>query len=121
MLYFLVMNQLKFIFFIFLLLGCEKKSDHPADVLDKKTFVQIYCGVVSSDDRLSPDQKKAIVDSIFAFHNVTPEAFENTIQQYNQDPNEWKKVFESIVKELETRLENLDSPPKPDSSVIKKD
>lgn len=123
MLYFLVMDQLKiiFIFFIFLLFYCERKSGHPAEVLDKKIFVQIYCDVVLTDDQLPPDQKKAIVDSIFAFHHVTPEAFENTVQRYNKNPNEWKKVFDSIVEELEKRLENLDNPPKPDSSVIKKD
>ena len=103
---------------MFLFLFCSKNIEQN-DTLDKKTFVHIYCDVISKADFLRDQQKEAFVDSVLAHHHVSRKSFENTIQLYNKNSNEWKKVFEKIVEELEKRLQQIDKANKPDTSKTK--
>lgn len=95
-------------FIVTLFLCCGQKVERK-QVLDKEKFVQIYCDVVSKADLLDSQKKEAFVDSILAHYGVTPDVFERTIQSYNESPDKWKELFDSIVKELEKRLQQIDT------------
>ena len=103
--------KIQLIFFLIIFLFCTNKPEQQKTI-NEKTFVQIYCDVITQADYLKEKQKQAFVDSVLNQHHVTRQAFENTIERYKKNPKKWKSVFEKIVAELENRLELLENPNK---------
>ena len=101
--------KIQLIFFIPLFLFCTNKSEQ-RQTINEKTFVQIYCDVIAQDEYLKDEQKQAFIDSVLNEHLVKRETFEHTIETYHENPKKWKSVFEKVVAELESRLEQLENP-----------
>jgi len=85
---------------------CSKQTG--PQKIDEKKFVQIYCDVVSYSDLIDSKLRGAFVDSVFENYKVTKKDFHYTVNSYTEDKNQWKKVFEKIVAELERRSEELE-------------
>ena len=87
--------------------SCEK-AGQPHRVSDK-TFVQIYCDVVTQADFVDVKLRNAFIDSVINSYHVTYEDYIYTKNSFTDDPEKWKKIFEEIVKELEKRKSEFDS------------
>lgn len=97
---------------ILLSLCCAEKPEQ-RKTLDEKTFVQVYCDVVSKVDFFRQEQREAFVDSVLTNYHTSRETFENTIQKYSKNPKKWQNIFKKINAELERRLEQLENESKP--------
>lgn len=109
-------------FCLLLLLFCGGNENDKIR-LSEKEFIEIYCDVVSRSDLLPPAERGAFVDSVLKAHNTSIETFDNSIQHYRQNPEQWKELFEDVVAELERRYEKLGGPPpgeQPFSRSVKK-
>ena len=91
-----------------MLLTCSHNTEK-SPVIDEDTFVAIYCDVVSQAEIREAAEKTAFVDSVLNYYHVSRQDFENTVLHYSEDPSEWKRVFDKILKELEHRLTDSDS------------
>lgn len=102
--------------------GSCNKQTKPQKISEKK-FVQIYCDVASFSDIIESKSRKAFVDSVFEYYQVTPENYNYTKNSFSNDPEKWRKIFEKIVEELEKRKAEFDIKTEPqveEKSTIKK-
>ncbi|MEE4311902.1 MAG: DUF4296 domain-containing protein [candidate division KSB1 bacterium] len=74
--------------------------------MKEELFIQVYCDVVEKSDLLPPANRKAFADSVLQTHGSSMDIFDNTVEYYKQNPEEWKPLFEKIVAELEKRQKN---------------
>ncbi|MBD3287429.1 DUF4296 domain-containing protein [candidate division KSB1 bacterium] len=103
------MKMRSFYIFIILMITFTNCSDSPEkkETIDRETFIQLYSDVVERYDILAMSKRDAFVDSVFQHYNVSRDAFENTVEKYNKDPERWQKVFDQIIIELENRARAL--------------
>lgn len=85
--------------------SCAKKSDQQQ--LDEKTFVPVYCDVVTYADLLDTKTRELFVDSVLNHYQITREQFQATVDAYSRDEKKWEKIMTKIVEELERREKEL--------------
>jgi len=96
-----------YLLIVFVSLCCTRSEDKPTPV-EEKTFINLYCDVISRIDLIPFDSRSSVIDSLFTHYSVTEESFKATIDYYNQDPERWHDVLENIVAELENRVKELE-------------
>lgn len=87
------------------LLSCQKNNHRK---IDNDTFVKIYCDIMTTTDLVDAGKKQALRDSILKNYNVTFEDYQFKLSSLKNNTDEWYKIYEKIVKELETRIKELE-------------
>jgi hypothetical protein len=88
---------------IYMSYGCNRIK-----IIEEEKFIEIYTDIIIAKDTVSETKqsKDAIIKSVLAKHNVTPDAYKITIQYYNQDSERWEKFFSQAITYLEKKREN---------------
>ncbi len=93
---------------LFIISAC---SDSPDKKIRFEKLVMIYADVliVSSayDEEHEPDRYFEQLDSVLAVHGVNRESFDSTLNHYQQDPARWKELLDNVIRELETRRDQV--------------
>jgi hypothetical protein len=87
-----------------LLAGCSGFSPSE-DQLPDSTFTQVLTELHLARARAFQDTTAwpiGLRDSIFARHNVQPEAFDATLQHYSRHPKAFETLYQSVVDTLQS-------------------
>ncbi len=85
--------------------SCQKNNHKK---IDDDTFVKIYCDIMTTSDLVDAGKKQALRDSILKNYNVTFEDYQIKLASMKNDTEKWYKIYEKIVKELESRINELE-------------
>ncbi|NOZ61589.1 MAG: hypothetical protein GXO74_07885 [Calditrichaeota bacterium] len=90
---------------LFFFASCQQQRHQK---IDDDTFVQIYCDVVTNTDLVEANKKQALIDSILQQYHVNYADFQYKLELLKKNNEEWYKIYDKIVKELEKRIQELD-------------
>lgn len=93
---------------------CDKQEK--TKELDEKTFVQVYCDVITYSDLVDSKLRQAFVDSILNSYDISRQEFQQTVESYSRNEKKWEKIFTKIVEELEKREKEIAA--KNDSTAV---
>lgn len=85
--------------------NCQQKNHQQ---IDEDTFVKIYCDVVSCTDLVEATKKQALIDSIMQQYHVNYADYQHKLEKLKNNSEEWHKIYDKIVRELENRIKELD-------------
>jgi hypothetical protein len=88
---------------IYMSSGCNRNK-----IIEEEKFIEIYTDIIIAKDTDSETKqsKDAIIKSVLAKYNVSPDAYKTTVQYYNQDSERWEKFFAQAITYLEKKREN---------------
>ncbi len=82
-----------------LLSGCFlTEPDGPA--LDDETFVAVKAELHLLQTRFELDEEELAAearDSVFAYFEISPESYEETVEFYSQRPREYHRLYRQVV------------------------
>ena len=98
-----------------LIAGCRPSSG-TTGVLDRSTYLQVYCDLVqeslrSKNSGADPKTASSNADRIFQKHAVTRAQFDSTTNWFNADVRRWQGFYDEAAKELEMRELRPPAPP----------
>lgn len=86
---------------------------------EDKKFVRLYADVllVQANYELADSQQKVSfkkmdsLKTVFAIHKYSPEAFNQSLEKYKQEPLLWKEILTMTMEKLESRRRWLSDQP----------
>jgi hypothetical protein len=87
------------LFFIIISIGLQSCSKQPP--IEENKFVKIYADMIFMQDTSSLSQL-AIKEKVLKQYSVTESDYDNTIKIYNEDPEKWSVIFDSVVVYIES-------------------
>jgi hypothetical protein len=98
-----------------LIVGCRPSTGATA-ILERATYLQVYCDLVqeslrSKNSGADPKTASSNAERIFQKHAVTRAQFDSTTNWYNADVRRWKGFYDDAAKELELRELRPPTPP----------
>jgi hypothetical protein len=91
-----------FLIFSFSFITCSKKEDRN---LNKDKFVEIYSEIVliSANNSYTDPERKTKIDSLFTAHQTSEKAFNNTVEDFNKNPEDWKEIYKQVLERIESK------------------
>ena len=107
------------LFFIIISIGLQSCTRQPP--IEDKKFVKIYADMIFMQDTSSLSQL-AIKEKVLKQYSVTESDYDNTIKIYNEDPEKWSVIFDSVVVYIESlkpkpKTKNVDVKSLPEQSL----
>jgi hypothetical protein len=78
------------------------KSGSPK-IMNRGEFIDVYTEIliISADIKSTNKFRKAKIDTVLSKHNITGNDFKETVKNYNNDVEDWKKIYKEITDKLE--------------------
>lgn len=117
-------NPIYIIFLTLLILtGCthnisEKKGRPPADLIPRNEMVDIITDMHLYDAVMKEKQKKHnkisepeyyMYQAVMKKHDITREQFESSLKYYQQDLEDFDKIYEDVIERLSKMKAKVDS------------
>jgi hypothetical protein len=91
--------MIKFFLILFAVLifiqGCQRMG-----VIDEDKFVEIYSDLLIAGDTTSVAEAK---DIVFPRYNISEDEYQNTVEYYNNNPEEWETFFNKVIAHIEQK------------------
>ena len=87
------------LFFIIIPIGLQSCTKQPP--IEEKKFVKMYADMIFMQDTSLLSQI-AIKEKVLRKYSVTESDYNNTIKIYNEDPEKWSVIFDSVVVYIES-------------------
>jgi hypothetical protein len=78
---------------LFIAIGCRKEG-----VIEEDKFVLVYSDLLIAGDTVAVSEAKK---EVFPRHNISESEYQNTVDYYNSNPDQWENFFNKVIAHIE--------------------